>query len=758
MACYYYIKLPGGGQVKVPASLVPINDSDKDLYASLEKEIESFYEVSKQIKDDSKLIDKILEFDTGLQRGVIKSIIKKSKKDTLINNLNRLLEGSSRNVGLIEALRKNVFYKSDKILYQGPKSTRYTEITFNTFLDKLNDPIQKKYLSKINYNGLKGVNSPLDIINDLSDKEKDLRDLSINHEGVKLIKKLINNYYKGDDRKTQVFFNLEFDSDTYDAVVVKDENVKGHLIFHNSNNDLSLFMGLIKSISTKINKDDLLEILTEYNASLNEKLRIDLTDLDVEKFFIGHFTEDNEFIDPEFNKIFRYKNSAKTTINKLVDLLAPIISKEENINSIKKGIHILFRLMDSNKLESKITAKQKQESEQYINEVKEDIELAKLQKSNSILPLIDSSVRDYYYGKKITKLLSTPEDIYNHLRNNINFEEDLILVDIKDKFGDIISRYIVPYNNMVMNSKGVTMSGYYVENGKYISVPRASISLNRELNRIKQVDEPDAKKEYISRVEVTYRKLENKNTLIEEKNAEALAKSESIIIVSDKDEYLPPDLIKDATIRGATITYDYFDKKSGKNKQHARVVKQVFPNAILGNDFLDRNKKLHDKNFISTDKVKTIETHRSLFEDEFTEAEWQQKTEILKTHDNISTGRKFFPIQKGDYIGYNDGKSNKYNKVLSVTDDLVYILIKHDEKYVIKPIKKSLITNIFKSKHHINTSEIKVINNVYNNIQNDKSIKEWEYSSFNNYEFSYLLICRNLIIKKSIKLFFYFFF
>ena len=739
MACYYYIKLPGGGQVRVPANFTPITDTDSELYKSLENEIETFYDSNKEIKNDSKLIDKLLEFDTGLETNILKSIIKKSNKKNLVENLNKTMKGNTKNMPLIQALRGTTFYKSDKIGYLAKNSNKWSSINFNEFLNKLNEPIQKRYLSGVNVKGLLDIISPTEMIKKLDNKIEETNEIGVGNDGISFIKRLIDSYYKRENRKAKIFYDLEFDSDSYDAIVVKDENLNNDLIFYNTNNDLSLFMGIIKSIGSTLENDKVFEILNEYNNSVNEKFRIDLSNFSVNKFFIGEFIEENGktiFVDPEFNKLFRFKKSASKVIDNLADLLSNVITRpNESLKTTKDNIIKLFNLTDPDKLVNKASALERKIINQSSEEIIDSIELTQSQKANIILPIIDPERREYHYAKRVEKQFDKIEDMYNYIINNIKLEEDLLLVERpNNKLQKTRLEYVIPYS-IKISGDSLLVSGYNITNGKYNPVSFARIPLKRQYE-IEYSEEKQTRTLKSKEANLVYRKLETKVIpLIEEKDAEKIHSSEAIVIVSEGSEFLPEELIRDAVVRGASITYESEKDK----KQHTRVVKQVFPGLIKGNSFFGKKNKEIIEPVISEKRVKTIVTHRSLFEDEFTDIDKERKLEILQSHDSISTGKRFFPVQKGDYIQYVEKGKKRYNKVLSVTDDVVYILIKTSkDNYLVKPINKLDINEIYKPKHNINVDQIKSLQKVYQDILDDGSsiIKESEYSAFNNYELS----------------------
>jgi hypothetical protein len=155
---------------------------------------------------------------------------------------------------------------------------------------------------------------------------------------------------------------------------------------------------------------------------------------------------------------------------------------------------------------------------------------------------------------------------------------------------------------------------------------------------------------------------------------------------------LPESLIKTLIQRGATIKYQYFDKVNSKMKEATGTVKAVFPGRILLNTF-----KIGAREFTNAwVKYENVISFSTLYEnlsDNFTYQEWSEKKELLGSLDRIEKlTSNYLPIKEGDYVKITEkvkGKSVvRYNKVLGVDDDNIYIIVKTQDALKSKTLNK----------------------------------------------------------------------
>lgn len=724
MACYYYIKLPKGGEVRIPANSVTITEKDEE-YSDIITEINNHYIENKEFNLDSKLF--LLLKNRGLLFDQLLNIIENSDKNTLLDNLNKEIDSKPKTLDLLNSLSKNILFKKDiKIEYKGKKSKTYSGISIDQFLERLNYQIGTNYLHSIPIKGLLNLSSVSDLLFSLELKISEHEELSLNYEALSLLHKLIKSKW-GNDTSHKMFFELSYENDINDAVVVKSEENQD-LIFYNGLNDMSLFMGIFKSIAQDINKDELILILNEYNKLADEKNKIDITNLNSKEFFTGKFVEDSNeittFIEPEFNKIFKSKKNYKKTIDEIIDLVAKqIAGYEKNQSIIKSNLISLFKFLDTDRYSKGIKSEEDEFMKEYGVILKAQKDLTNSLKTIDVLPLISEESRDYYYKYKLSGDLESPEDMINFINNNIVLYKDLILVDVTNKLGQTRSLYIVP-TEIKLTERGILARGFSNLNNKVEPIYNGIVSTKEIIIKGKTVKNAGR---------ISYRKLEGERTHIYQENADKIADSESIIIVSKENKYLPSDLVRDALVRGSEVT---FDSESGK--ETSKIVRGIYPGKIEANSKNYKGKKTEYN--ISDKKIKHIVTHRSLFEDEFTDATFQDKLKLISDYKVLDFNKDLTPISKDDYILHDDN-GNKYNKVLSVTDDYIYILIKFksakkDFNYVVKSIEKSKIKKVYKKPEIFNLEEIEKLYSARKVLLNDSSIKNYNYSFFDNYNLS----------------------
>ena len=482
MKCYYYVKLPNGGEVKILASFEAIiNSGDTaEIFTNLQREAEDFYEDEDNVLTyDSPLLKYLLGLKTGLSVAELKKIIKNSTANTLIDNLNKKFSSIAKDANLPYSLKKYIWFNNSRFDYTGPKGSSGT-ISLIDFLNALKAPIGKKYFHAIKSADLLEIKSLTDITNDISQGIEELAKIGVTQESTNSLIRILNAAFYNLQRKDKIFYNIEFNKDVNDAMVVYPDDSQTPIIFYNDLNDLSLFMGAFKYLGSQLSEAQLIPILKEYNATLTTKIEsqegsqntIDLTNFNVKKFFLGEFIQgpkDVSFVDPDFNKLFRFKSNAETAINQIIDLIVPkITTNSKKLASLSMDFKKLFKTIDPKKYGKGLND---EEQLSYVTnlESKRNKELVAEIRGRKLLPLIEKESRDYYYSRPIvTPSLLNVQDVYNYLENNVAKNRDLVLVRIygKGKFDDY-DQYLVP-TEFIMSSHGVKVIGFYEKDGKLV--------------------------------------------------------------------------------------------------------------------------------------------------------------------------------------------------------------------------------------------------------------------------------------------------
>ena len=749
MKCYYIIKLPGGGEVKLLATVSTIlaEGPTKQIYDSLKKEVENYYiNKPEYINSKTPLHKAVSEIGVNLTFSEIKSVIEKSNASNFIDNLNKEIERADKNINFETALKKQVWKSDSKIPFINTKG-KETTISLVEFLNKIQVPIHKKYFSGVSSEKLLNVKTLDKIKNDLDINADELNNLGLAQPAINSIRNILNKAFYSDNRQSDIFFEIDFNSDTNDAVVVKPENTTSPIIFYNGLNDLSLFVGVLKYMGSTLNREDVLPILEKYNNNVSEKKKISLEDFDVSNFFIGSFKSESEsstkFIDPDFNIVLA---NSEETLGSIINLITDKFtesksSKDELIRDFRE----LFRHLNSENF-GKYINKEVAIINQFSEQERKNKDISAQIKGEELQEYITKENIDYYYSRPIKKeQFDSVSDLYYYLNNNVVKNQDLVKVTIIDSKNPKKSfeQLIVPTEFTII-SNGVKVTGFYEYNGEIRLEKRGFIFVTKDKTGSEKITG-----------DISHRKLLSKESIVITENADVIPTKESITVIAPSDGYLPEDLVYSLTTRGSTIfvpkivkkkkgeTNEEFEKRKedSENKNDSRIVKQVYPGVIKGNTYYDKKTKSFEERPVNTQKVKQITTHKSLFFDPFTESDLARKTEITSSMIpvNINSDTNFIPVSANDYIksSYKNKKGQQttvYNKVVGVDDDVVYILIKTEKYYTVKAIPKSSIITVYKQDVPFTIQSFENIAAFHNTIKSGGSISGFNFSSAETYE------------------------
>ena len=672
MACYYYIKLPNGGEVKVPATLIKLSESDKYL-----KELLSSFD---NTAEDSELLDYLKSLNTGLDTPKLKNILNNTSPSELITTINSAIENNYDPNDISKSIWKLMTGGVINLDYKSPNSTKYSKISIDTFLTHLNTEIGENYFHSISDNGIVNITPPSTQLTEIYKSVVDLRDVGMRSDIEDSLVNVLKTFYGTNTLKNKnLFFNTSFNGDINDAIVIETTNTKDPIIFYNKGNNLSLFMGIFKQLASKIDIVSLTKVINAYNKNHIGKNEISLKDLDVKKFFLGEFVnkvvkienEDNGepilsenksiFIDGDFKKLFKFSNTEEV-INLLVE---EIIKPQGSHNYLRNSFQTLLKHFDKEKYGKNIYLEEDQLKEFYNKETKQNIETVALIKGSELLPFINKNTRDYFYSEtKNSEELNDNDSIYNYIKNNVVFNRDLLKITMPE---NKIDRFIVPVN-IFIGERGVLVKGFYEDKGGIKIQGSVIIPIGSK---------------------VSYKTLVTKEmSIVNEVNANPINKNESIIIIGEEGKTLPPELVQKATIRGSTV----FVSRIGKTDQ-SNIIKNVYANKIIANTVITPTKTFSP--IINLNKVSKIITNRDIFEDTFTDATWENKVNTLNNFEQVNARtNSFLPIKSGDYIKYQLDNISRYNKVIAASENEIFILIKSGEKYFSKAIPRKSIDSV----------------------------------------------------------------
>lgn len=712
MACYYIIKLPNGGEVRIPATISTITEKNTPkIYKELKVLVDKYYK-----EETDKGIDAIKDFlkDSGFKVKNIKKILDASDTNSFIDNLNDKILGMGSNDNLADSLRKSLWDSSKKLEYT-PAEGKTTNINLSTLLNKLNFKVSKKYFEGIKTDNILNTKNITDINTDLDISIAELEAIGANSSIINSLQNILNSAFQFNGKVNNIFYNINFDTEVNDAVVVFPEESSNPIIFYNGVSDMSLFIGAFKYMASNLDQEKVKAILEKHNKKVIEVHSVKLDKkFDVKKFFTGHF-ENGEFVDPEVNKLFRFRE----TMFEIVELIVDSVDKNPKGKEILlKDFKNLIKFVDPVEYGKEISAKQKVLIETYNGEQRLNKQLTNEIKGRAILPMIESESRNFYYFRPIKKTdISNVTELYSYLENNVSKGRDLLNVSIIKRDKSSFTMAIVP-TEFHLVSNGVRVVGFHEKNGKLIWEKGGLIlSNNKDFS-------------------ISYRQLSDEIPIIYTDDAEEIPLSESIMIVAPTDEFLPKELVMNSVVRGSKIIYKPAKVIAGKeNNVISNIVKGVYPGELRGNSIVSKGSSRDP--YLGEERVIALKTERSLFEDPFTES--SDKAKILAELDMVYPTKDFVPVSKGDYIKSAFKEKGKdifyHNKVVAVTDKDVYILIKtKTENYSIKAIPKSDIKAIYKEKVNFDLNSIITIGGLHKKVLSDESISSDDFSYTNSYE------------------------
>jgi hypothetical protein len=442
MNCFYIIKLPGGGEVKFSANLTraaqtPLLDRLLRDYVALKNEALSADDLSEEAvttaeesrdKELKAIKDQISEhINSGLSGPKVSAAIsainpelETSITEQFINRINSKIDEELTITNINDALFK--ILRSDATIIK--RNTRGTEskISISDLLFELNKTLSQKYFQKVEVDSLIGVKSVNEQITSFNSEISKLQGANQSSDALTALKDLIGYAFpnKNGVRSTKSFYNATFNKGSLNTtIVVEDEATKTPIFFYNNSNELSLFLGIFTYLSSKLNASDVSSIVKEYNEGYTNK--INLTNFDVKKFFLGYINEEGEYMDPEFFKMLSHKTGTKSAIDKIINLVAddllvnyePEETDEETFvtklqkrkNQHIKVLQTLFKHISPDKYGSGTKSRMAQVLEEFNKEDQENREFLKKQRKESIQNFIHKNVINYHFDKaeEITK-------------------------------------------------------------------------------------------------------------------------------------------------------------------------------------------------------------------------------------------------------------------------------------------------------------------------------------------------------------------
>jgi len=740
MKCYYYIKLPNGGELRFPATFSTLSSKDN-------KELRDLINKFKQAKTDAfNALQSYVKNNTGLsgqatvlinEIQVDHNLISDEDFEKFITNINDKVTAKGEYAELQKAISQVIFSKKGKIDYFN-KNENWVSIKPEEAIQKLKNPVHIDYFGQVDFENIVGTLSYNDLHEENVIKTLELDSFGLNSNFPRNLDKLLGFAFpnKNYNRVQKTFFKTTFSSDSVmgkdDSIIIYDEHLRLPLIFVQENSQLSLNFAMLKVIAVSLfeNKPDYLkEIIQMYNKKAHETNQIDVN-IEIKEFFTGKVI-DGIRSDPEFYKLYKFaygEDALSLLASKMIELLPA--QNEDLKNPIKNTIGLMSpkNLSSFNKLI---------EQKEFVKSSnKEQIVLFEKYQIKDILPLFEKDKRTSYYNiEEVIGPFESSIDLFNYLNYNIRKNLDLVKVSIENKkSGEVKNRYITPSVIKVYGDV-VFIRGWYSQNGtptSYSGVLDFKKSLS--INKFHSSKKPDI---YSSNM------------------TEKLVRP--IIIKIDSENKMPDSVIKSLIHRGSYVEYTYEknekDEKTGSivrvEKKGKGTVKNVLPGEIQLNPVIFKDKSISFSPTMSSitlihsnieelggfiykefAKLKDLTLSQEEELDKFLIGKSQLAIKSLQTWDSTT------PISKGDWVSINAGKNSKgedlvvHNMVVGKSKDTVYILIQTAKGSRIESIPKTKITNVFKPKVKFDNDKRREIGEFYSKVMEERSIRQHEYSMF----------------------------
>lgn len=724
MKCFYYIKLPKGGELKIPANFTKLSLNDKTLVSYTESFLQYKLEEKEESMADMKKLIRAYA-NIGLHHSTVDSLLDKSSTvEDFVNQINARIDQDLKVATLNDAifmLLKNRDVKIEKI-----KKGVSSKIDLAQFLEEISKKITPKYFKDLNINtiiNMSSVNSKMDEVYSNIDKYERL---GIGNEHMQSLYNVLSLAFPNEkgNRATKVFFNAAFEGGTNSAVVVKNES-KLPTIFYNDSNELSLFLGVFSYYASMLDVESLYPILAEYNKGLTgEQNIIDLETLDVDKFFIGSIDDEKGFTDPGFLQLLKYKHKSKLTIDAIINLVSIKLmensgAKPENFERTRRGIikdmQDLFGAISPNKYGHGIFDSTNAAVAQFKRDNLTNIETYHRDKRMAVKDFIASTSIDYYFSPPTKKIFNSPEDIQAFGTTIVPYKTVITL-----PFGENARHYIMVTGVKRVNT-GIEIEGFY-------SLPRGA------LKEITPQTIRSSDQFYVRILESTKEVLEDDS----KDEATPIDRLGPVVQISDPDG-LPPSIIRTLLTKGSSIQYKYYSGEEKVEKYSKNnVVNKVYPNRITFNKLTPSFKPNPIK---LTEKIISFTTPLSFIEgiNKFINLTQDERIQFLSLKQSLSKDKTtdYLPIMPGDIIKIN---GNIHNEVIAVDKDDIYILIRTQDKnktksdfiYKVQKINRNEIETVYTNELEDGEKfALKQVVREYERIfLEEKSVREATYSYF----------------------------
>ncbi len=722
MACYYHLRLPAGGEIRIPASFSNLSLTDSENLRGL---IDNY----KNNKEDSKTeLISYIKNNTPLKNQAITSLVESIPIDNaqitdehLTNFIaanNEQIEAQGEFAGIADTLRTAI-YKDNKIEAVDENGV-WKEMKIDQVLKELQKPIFTNYFQNIDAAKVLNGKSYNKTIDDIKFRQAQLDSLGINSDIFSDFQTVLSYAFPNQKgiRTANNFFKTKFNSKSGvgqdDSVLIYDKGLENPLIFYNENSDLSLHFAVFKILGIKAlegKNEKLKELIEGFNKDAGEQNQID-TNLTPIEFFNGQLNAEKERLDPEFYKMLKFKYGERWA-KKIIDLMVEDLPETDKLR-LGRSLTSILNFMDPSNMSKfdEAILKTKNNTKELYN-VRIQGEQLQIQ---SIYQLSSRQNRPLHYNfAEESQLLATPNDINNFLNSKIRRNLDIIKIEIEDPLDPTKKyspRYIVPTYWSVRDNS-VFIRGWYDNNGT-LTRYEGMIKPNR---KITYSTFASAAKPYVYTTDIK-------------------AKIEKPLIVKiDTENPLPNTVLLKLIQRGTYIKY--LDNKGVERNGN---VKNVFPGGVKMNT--EYNKTGAFEPDVKLYNIREIHTDASSLEaivpDALLKSDADVQTFLMGKAQEIIKGLEKWdrnaPVSEDDWVAIESNGQLRYNMVIGQTNKKVYIFIQTSKGSRIETINKSEIKNVYKPKEKFDTKMFAQIGSFYNTVLNEHSIRDYGYSVFTDYE------------------------
>lgn len=739
MACYYYLRLPAGGELRISTSFGTLSltktDDLRGLIDNYKNETENAKaQLASYIKSNTPLHWKTADskIDSLLKDH---SSITTEQLNEFIESINSAVEDQGDFKGLQEMLYLSV-YKKGVIESLNTDTGVWEPIKVELVVKKLQKPIYTNYFKDIDADTVMGGRSYNNVIDTLKLKQAQWDSLGLDARIYSHFQTILKHLYpnRGGIRTTKTLFETKFNSKSSmgidDSVLIYDESLEKPIVFYNQASGLSLHIAALKMLGISAlsgSEEQLKAIILEFNKKVSESTKIN-PELTAMEFFNGVIDSDGNKQDPEFYKMLNVNYGQKS----LEDIAVLIASKSADVSEqekLQKALISIMKFMEPtnlskfNDLLNTNRAIKKQQSNQVVNAEKMQIQ--------RITPLSTKENRKLYYNvAKTSGVLESADNIKQFLDAKITKTSDIILISQKSNMREgVMWRYIVPTYWKVVDG-GVFIRGWYDDHG-----------VLTEYNGILPKG-----------VDIKYAELASMEPPTIYTTPSIGRFNNPLVVKINPAEPLAPNVILSILRRGSFIKY----KSPKTGVEHSGNVKNVLPGGIeLNNIFIDGVLKPLSINIntiteIHTDReaLGTIIPDQLLIAPEGIQGEKSIEEAIEKNVQNFLLNSALnitkrmkkvapdAPISNYDWVMYvNEKKEARRNLVIGVNNNTVYILIQTSKGSRIESIKRDQIKEIFKVPEVFDNNVRKTISSFYTAVLEEQSLRKFNYSIFTNKEF-----------------------